>query len=50
VLQDRSRLRHVLSRGRPVDLSAGWPERRPLPGEKVGTWSAQPLTWDVVHP
>ena len=50
VLQDRGRLRHVISRGRLVDLSTGWPERRPLPGEKVGMWSAQPLTWDVVHP
>jgi len=49
VLGDRSRLRHVYSRGRAVDLDRPWPERRPLPGEKVGSWSAHPLTWDIVH-
>ena len=50
VLGDRSRLRHVFSRGRSVDLDRPWPERRPLPGEKVGMWSDRPLTWDIVHP
>ena len=50
ILSDRSRLRHVISRGVPVELAGPWPERRPLPGERVGMWSAQPLTWDVVHP
>ena len=50
VLGDRSRLRHVFSRGRPVDLDRPWPERQPLPGEKVGVWSDRPLTWDIVHP
>ena len=49
VLGDRRRLRHVLSRGRAVDLDRPWPERAPLRGEHVGMWSAQPLTWDLVH-
>jgi imidazolonepropionase-like amidohydrolase len=49
VLGDRRRLRHVFSRGRAVDLGRPWPERSPLPMEKVGTWSARPLTWDLVH-
>ena len=49
VLGDRRRLRHVFSRGRLVDLDRPWPERAPLPMEKVGTWSARPLTWDLVH-
>ncbi len=44
VLGDRANLRHVISRGRPVDLDRPWPERRPLPGEKVGVWAAEPLT------
>ena len=30
-------------------LDRPWPERSPLPGEKVGLWSARPLTWDLVH-
>jgi len=50
LLGDRANLRHVLSRGVPVDLDRPWPERRPLPGEKVGTWSARPLTWDLANP
>ena len=50
LLQDRARLRHVFSRGTAVDLDRPWPERRPLPGESVGMWSQQLLTWDVVHP
>ena len=50
VLGDRRRLRHVFSRGRAVDLDRSWPERLPLPMEKVGQWSTRPLTWDLVNP
>jgi imidazolonepropionase-like amidohydrolase len=50
VVGDRRNLRAVVSRGRPVDLDRPWPERAPLAGEKVGLWSAEPLTWDRVHP
>ena len=49
VLGDRSRIRHVFSRGRPVDLERPWPERTALAGEKVGLWSQQLLTWDVAQ-
>ncbi len=44
ILADRTNLVHVISRGRFVDLSGSWPERRTLPGEKVATWSTQLLT------
>ena len=50
VLQDRSRLRHVFCRGIEVDLTRPWPQRRALPGETVGMWSAQQLTWDAENP
>jgi imidazolonepropionase-like amidohydrolase len=46
ILQDRSRLRTVVSRGRRVDLTGPWPERRPIPGEKVGMWASAMLTAD----
>lgn len=49
VLADRTHLSTVVSRGRPVDLERPWPERRPLPGEKVGMWSTQLLTRELVH-
>ncbi|MCU0260858.1 MAG: amidohydrolase family protein [Ilumatobacteraceae bacterium] len=44
ILQDRDRLAAVVSRGRLVDLDAPWPERRRIPGEKVGNWAAEILT------
>lgn len=44
VLQDRRNLRAVVSRGEPVDLTQGWPERGPIAGEKVGNWAAEILT------
>ena len=47
VLSDRSRFRHVVSRGRRVDLSGPWPERRDLPGERVGRWATELLTREV---
>jgi imidazolonepropionase-like amidohydrolase len=46
VLQDRSRLRHVISRGCSVDLDRPWPTKARLPGEKVGNWAAEILTWE----
>lgn len=46
VLQDRRNLRAVISRGEPVDLDRPWPERRRIPGEKVGNWAAEILTYD----
>ncbi|MCC5951332.1 MAG: amidohydrolase family protein [Acidimicrobiia bacterium] len=50
LLGDRRRLRHVVSRGRPVDLDRPWPTRSPLAGEAVGVWSRQLLTREVVQP
>lgn len=49
VLGDKSRFRHLLSRGREVDLTP-IPDRAPLRGERVESWSAVPLTWELVHP
>jgi imidazolonepropionase-like amidohydrolase len=46
ILQDKRRLRHVISRGRQVDLTAPWPVRGRIAGEKVGNWAAEVLTYD----
>lgn len=46
VLQDRSNLRAVIARGEPVDLDRPWPERSRIPGEKVGNWAAEVLTYE----
>ena len=46
VLQDRANLAAVISRGEAVDLSAPWPDRRRIPGEKIGNWAAETLTYE----
>lgn len=50
VLGDRSRFRAVISRGKPVDLTRPWPERKLMSDEKVSNYSNQPLTWGLVNP
>lgn len=49
VLGDRANLCQVISRGRAVDLGGPWPQRDPLPGEKVGQWATELLTWELAH-
>lgn len=44
VLGDRSNLKAVISRGRPVDLDRPWPGHGPIPGWKVGNWATEILT------
>ena len=46
VLQQRSLLHAVVSRGVRVDLDQPWPERRLIAGEKVGNWAAETLTYE----
>jgi imidazolonepropionase-like amidohydrolase len=46
VLQDRTNLRAVISRGVPVDLAAPWPDRARIAGEKVGNWAEEVLTYE----
>ena len=50
ILQDKSRLRAVISRGHPVNLTAPWPERGRIAGEKIGNWATEVLTYDRAHP
>ncbi len=49
LLQNRSRLRAVISRGRCVDLTAPWPTRDRIAGEKVGNWATEILTYERAH-
>ena len=48
ILGDKSRFRHLLCRGRQVEL-APVPERTPLPSERAAPWSAVSLTWELAH-
>ena len=47
ILQDRRRLAAVISRGVSIDLESPWPERRRIPGEKVGNWAGEVLTAEL---
>lgn len=47
VLNEPKHLRHVISKGRPVDLTQPWPTRAHFPGEKVGNWTTKPLTREL---
>lgn len=46
VLADRRNLRAVISRGERVDIDRPWPERHPLPDERVAVWATEVLTRD----
>ena len=46
VLQERSNLHSVISRGEQVDLTQPWPTRGKIAGEKVGNWAAEILTYE----
>lgn len=48
MLGDKSRFRHLICRGRQVDLTPV-ADRRPLATEKVVPWSQTSLTWDLAH-
>lgn len=50
ILQDRSRLVEVISRGARVDLTRPYPQRSILGEEKVSNYSTVPLTWELVNP
>jgi imidazolonepropionase-like amidohydrolase len=49
ILNDRSRLREVISRGRRVDLAQPWPEWTPPRGSIVGNWADEILTYERAH-
>ena len=49
ILNDRSKLAAVISRGRSVDLDRPWPQWRDVAGWKPGAWAARPLHHDTAY-
>ncbi len=49
ILNDRSRMHAVISRGVQIDLEQPWPEWSPLKGAKVSAWAAKSLTHDIAY-
>jgi imidazolonepropionase-like amidohydrolase len=49
ILNDRSRLREVISRGRRVALDQPWPEWTSPRGSTVGAWASELLTHERAH-
>lgn len=50
VLNDRTRMRAVISRGVPVELDRPWPQWQQPKGWKVSAWAERSLTRDVAYP
>lgn len=46
ILNDKSRLAHIISRGQPVDTTRPWPSHTKIPGSKVAMWSGELLTYE----
>ena len=49
ILNDKSRLDEVISRGVRVDLNSPWPVHGSIPGWKVGNWAGEILTWEKAY-
>ena len=49
ILNDKSRLDEVISRGVRVDLNSPWPMHQSIPGWKVGNWAGEILTWEKAY-
>ena len=47
ILNDKSRFTHIISKGKPVDLSRPWPTHTKIPGSKVANWAEQSLTYEL---
>jgi len=47
VLNDRTKMATIVSKGRLVDLDRPWPTRQPFAGEHVGVWTSRKLTREV---
>jgi imidazolonepropionase-like amidohydrolase len=49
ILNDRRRFRHIIARGKQIDLDLPWPSHSPLPGGKVANWSSVVLTQEHAY-
>ena len=49
ILNDKSRLTEVISRGKRIDLNRPWPEHSAISGWKVASWSEELLTWERAY-
>ena len=49
ILNDKSRLDEVISRGVRVDLNSPCPDHRSIPGWKVGNWAGEILTLEKAY-
>jgi imidazolonepropionase-like amidohydrolase len=49
ILNDRSRISEVISRGERVDLDRPWPAHGTIPGWKIGDWASEILTWERAY-
>ena len=49
ILNDKTKINTIISRGEQVDLDSLWPSHEPIAGWKVGNWANEILTWDKAY-
>ncbi|MEG3587153.1 MAG: amidohydrolase family protein [Actinomycetota bacterium] len=49
ILNDKTKLESIISRGQRVNMEEPWPEHDSIPGWKVGNWAGEILTWDKAY-
>ena len=47
ILQDKTNIKAVVSRGQNIDIISELPRRSRIPGEKVSSWAGEVLTYDI---
>jgi len=47
ILQDKTNIKAVVSRGQNIDITSELPRRSRIPGEKVSSWAGEVLTYDI---
>ena len=49
ILNDKSKLSEVISRGQRVALDRPWPEHSRIPNWQIGSWASESLTWERAY-
>ncbi|MGA0359925.1 MAG: amidohydrolase family protein, partial [Ilumatobacteraceae bacterium] len=47
ILQDKTNIKAVVSRGQNIDITSELPRRSRIQGEKVSSWAGEVLTYDI---
>jgi len=49
ILNDKSKLSEIISRGKRVDLTQPWPQHGRIPNWQISSWASESLTWERAY-